>query len=905
MMRAAHLCLSLLGITGGKAASMNVHSLIGLRAHAYYAAVQPMGMHISSAAAAAYNSAIADNLPAVLGGADFPDFLYACGSYADHHDAGEVAHWPTFHAAAVRYLQRTARNFSNPSSWSDDTKKLVAFIFGVSVHYVTDELWEGLSGGLGSARGFTEMVDAFTAGNNGHGNTAESIANMGGDFYAAWSLDESNLNAWDRFFPVDHLVNIYHETPKNATANFTDVTRLSLQECKPLFDLGLWALKTFGALLYPIYNHHLHHLPFITEKLFDNHISGIDDMAAYTTFAWQRLACWMSTSAPLDPPPRLSVRERAAADDEDDRSTHNLFRRLAPLLRNAEAARGLTPSDMQAFFSVVELPTPSQVNTSRRVAATSPQSSGPRWRLDYHGPTQHSDWLPLVMTSLVEHFMPGQMSVAIGTPRKQRPTASRPAAPNVHLNSKKSSLERASSAVALTGTALASADFDLDGLSDLAVGSPGAGVKGLCPRAGRVIVHYGNGTDALVGEGNATSMRFGETFAVLDFNLDGVDDLAVGAPGSSDWNATDPIDQPYRDNAEASFRLWGKVFVYFGVKGRGLAPSPLVLRTSTEFTALGDVLSAADVDGDGKPDLIVGCPSANDNAGRVLAFASSPSRMPGAILDVDATGVAILDISGSAYDRFGQSIAVVGSTLVVGAPFHRPNASCNMNCQMMGSIYGFALAGPSVPKTPPLQFRIVGDVELGEFGYSVAVNSTARTSCAGEECELDTLRSVLVVSTPDASNGIHLRSGQVSLFASKDIVGLRGIVPISNVPLLASISGVDAHGALGASLAWEDVDGDGWSDLIVGAPRTSHDSLLLSGRETGALYVWHGASLPKGKQTVKSATFHHFGSRPRGQMGASFALLANGSGISLAVGSPRSTVDGLEQAGAVDVLQVF
>ena len=35
-------------------------------------------------------------------------------------------------------------NTSTDQPWDDDTKKLVAFLFGVSIHYVSDELFEGL-----------------------------------------------------------------------------------------------------------------------------------------------------------------------------------------------------------------------------------------------------------------------------------------------------------------------------------------------------------------------------------------------------------------------------------------------------------------------------------------------------------------------------------------------------------------------------------------------------------------------------------------------------------------------------------------------------------------------------------------------------------------------------------------
>ena len=88
-------------------------------------------------------------------------FLYACGKYEDHHDAGEAAHWPPFQAAAVRYLVGLQ---PDPLQWDADQRQLAAFTFGLAAHYVADELWEGLTAQLGSKRGFTEMVDAFQLG---------------------------------------------------------------------------------------------------------------------------------------------------------------------------------------------------------------------------------------------------------------------------------------------------------------------------------------------------------------------------------------------------------------------------------------------------------------------------------------------------------------------------------------------------------------------------------------------------------------------------------------------------------------------------------------------------------------------------------------------------------------------
>ena len=63
-------CLALTGVDG---AGMNKHTYVGYRAATRYAKI------LNSPNASKYNDAIAKNIPAVLGGSDFPDFGYACG----------------------------------------------------------------------------------------------------------------------------------------------------------------------------------------------------------------------------------------------------------------------------------------------------------------------------------------------------------------------------------------------------------------------------------------------------------------------------------------------------------------------------------------------------------------------------------------------------------------------------------------------------------------------------------------------------------------------------------------------------------------------------------------------------------------------------------------------------------
>ena len=95
------------------------------------------------------------------------------------------------------------------------------------------------------------------------------------------------------------------------------------------------------------------------------------------------------------------------------------------------------------------------------------------------------------------------------------------------------------------------ADFDNDGFVDLAVGVPHEAI-GTAAAAGAVNVLYGSaaglastGSQAFwQGPGGAAGAlegddRFGSALAAGDFNADGVDDLAVGAPGEDVGTAAD------------------------------------------------------------------------------------------------------------------------------------------------------------------------------------------------------------------------------------------------------------------------------------------------------------------------------------------------------------------------------
>ncbi|HTO07957.1 MAG TPA: FG-GAP-like repeat-containing protein [Myxococcota bacterium] len=195
------------------------------------------------------------------------------------------------------------------------------------------------------------------------------------------------------------------------------------------------------------------------------------------------------------------------------------------------------------------------------------------------------------------------------------------------------------------GTSVSFGDVDGDGLGDVMVGDPGfhyTGVDDGLAHVGRVFIWTGNvpfttrpaGTTSnanWTAEGDTTATaQFGAAVTSGDLNQDGLDDVIVGAP-----------------HVLTSGSDTGEVFVWSGDTNPGNLHVSLAPDT-TNWTARGiggigvanggafgsSVSATADVNGDGYPDLVIGAPeySNGQNQEGALALylgAVDFSQMPG------------------------------------------------------------------------------------------------------------------------------------------------------------------------------------------------------------------------------------------------------------------------------------
>lgn len=346
-------------------------------------------------------------------------------------------------------------------------------------------------------------------------------------------------------------------------------------------------------------------------------------------------------------------------------------------------------------------------------------------------------------------------------------------------------------------------DIDSDGFDDVLITAPDLYVSGM-RAAGAVFIFYGSpsGLRELPDQvifGTEKDMRLGsDVDGVGDFNQDGYDDILVGADG---WNEDT-----------------GMVRLYLG-GADGLYEDPVWI---WEGESKGDrfghaVTGAGDLNADGYLDFAVSSPFANagEGIGCVYIFYGL----------ADLAGLEVGDTVGGRMLKsyYGLSIRLAGdvnndgfSDLIISAP-KEPNGPINP-----GKVELYLGSEHGIGTDPPPDWYIEGESDDALLGFTIAFLG---------DVNRDGYDDVAIGAPGHSSEGKPER-GKVYIY-------LGAWNGFRDAPSIVEL-GPDPGDHMSAGLAGAgDIDGDGFNDVLVGAPGA--DSSL--GINVGELNIYRGSDL--------------------------------------------------------------
>jgi hypothetical protein len=425
------------------------------------------------------------------------------------------------------------------------------------------------------------------------------------------------------------------------------------------------------------------------------------------------------------------------------------------------------------------------------------------------------------------------------------------------------------------GSALAAGDLDGDGVQELLIGAPGLAAGSTVRGSVHVVPVMATGTpnisvDTTRFDGEAVGNRLGAAVALGNYTGGTSRDLVLGAPAytlpSTGAGAAYTVD---------ATQILGGV--------RALNASSPRFRGVAANDQAGSAVAVADVTGpDGAgADLIVTAPfndplASPTDVGAIYVFPGPVTT--GAALSLGTAPLRIIG-NGQAGIRAGTSIAVADvngdgrSDLAVGVPFFDgPPAATDS-----GAVYVFF--GDA---------NLTGTKNLSEANLvltSALAGELAGSAVAGAGDLDGDGREELLIGAP----GQGTAAGRTYLVYG----GATGAVALGTQPVFTGISGDRAGTAVAGP---GDINGDGWRDLLIGAPNHSSGA--------GAVYVVYGGATRFPASATSLTTVPRYAGATASQAGSALVGLGDVDGdgsADFAIGAPGTS----SNAGAVHLVLGF
>ncbi len=310
-------------------------------------------------------------------------------------------------------------------------------------------------------------------------------------------------------------------------------------------------------------------------------------------------------------------------------------------------------------------------------------------------------------------------------------------------------------------------------------------------------------TPSWVVVGTGAGSRFGYSIAgVQDVNGDNFDDVVVG--------------QSRYANGEQNE---GRILLYPGSANGLPATASWTYESNQAFIELGaSVDLAKDVNGDGNPDVIAGA-AGEANGGLLLAGAAYLFLGTGSGVGLPTTPSS--KVFGDAPDTFlGFKVAGVGDVNCDG--YDDVVAASSIFGGGNGRVWVYYGAMAGIGPNPDVT---LSGSSLASFGSSITGGNFNGDSNGGNEC-FD-----LVVGEPGYDQPSYTNAGRIHVYHGS----------AAGLPTTATATWFPQENQVRAGLSVDaggDTNGDGYDDLVVGAPRRQN----MSGQEVGGWFVFEGSA---------------------------------------------------------------
>lgn len=412
------------------------------------------------------------------------------------------------------------------------------------------------------------------------------------------------------------------------------------------------------------------------------------------------------------------------------------------------------------------------------------------------------------------------------------------------------------------GAAMTTGDFNSDGYEDIAVGAPFSSI-GPNKWAGSVSIIFGGEEGqawTIFGENDGDQL--GSTLESGDYNDDGIDDLAIGS-----YNGRFEEGRP------------GRVDIFYGELTLGRQASEFVnfkpdLTLSGESTddAFGMSLSTLDINNDDIDDLLVGAPFAG-NSGKAYGYFGNKNGIENKDF-LTLEGQKEGEKFGSAVSG-GNIMGGSGDEIVIGAYYSGTEVF-----DQVGSVYIYKeiRATSGTVRTPT--YVLSGDLKKEWFGFDLDVG----------DIDGDGIEDIAVTSFPYAGDR---SKGKVSVF-----LGAKQFDPGK----VFEINDPVGELSLGTRVLISDLNADKKAEIIIGAPGVG-DPVSIN---QGDVYILNGRDLFESEYSVKNGdlTSMIHGENPDDWFGYSLESLDhNNDGLKdLVVGSRYSDTEDAVNNGKVFIL---